>query len=888
MIDPGTLLGPFDIIAPLGAGGMGEVYRARDTRLNRTVALKVLPALKASREFRRRFDREARAIAGLNHPHICTLHDVRHEAGLDILVMEYCEGMTLAERLKRGALPVDQVVRYGTEIAAALDHAHRHGLTHRDLKPGNIMLTPAGAKLLDFGLAKLHERDATELAAPTGVTEAFDVTVAGTVVGTRQYMAPEQLEDKPVDERADTFAFGAVLYEMLTGRRAFEANSQIGLIAAILSSEPLPIATLQPLAPPALRRVIKHCLAKNPDDRWSRMHDVLLELNGITEDLSAAASEAVRKPRRLPAALMWLLAGLVTLLVGGLAWRAASRPAAESVSPSVSRFPVFAPETATLASLDGLIVSPDGRRFTFVASLADGKPLLWVRLRDALSAQPLSGTEGASHPFWSPDSRFVGFFADGKLKTIEVSGGPPETVCDAPFGRSGTWSERGVILFARSGRDPLFSVSAAGGVPAQATTLDSARGDWGHRTPHFLPGGQQFLYVVRSTQSQRQGVYVGTLGGGQGPRLLSGDSSAIFARPGYVLYVDGATLMARPFDLGRLQMAGEPFAVAHPVGYDVTTGRAFFSVSDDGVLTYRGGGDPNMQLTWFDRRGTRLATVGPPGQYWDLSLSPDDKRIAVTRMDTLLGARDIWVVDAVRGTASQLTFDPENDLAPAWSPDGARITFYSTRNRTKTLFQKPSTGAGPEETLVQSASEMFSTDWSRDGRYLVFSHIDPSTTTRSDLWLLTLGDRQIRPFLVTPFRETHARFSPDGRWLAYSSDESGRPEVYVRSVSSPDSKWAVSTEGGAYPTWRRDGLELFYLDPEGTLNAVDLTPGPAFHAAAPHALFQTGLGQVSTSGAGADYAFTSDGQRVLLKTALQSADASQVTVVLNWTQGAGK
>jgi serine/threonine protein kinase/Tol biopolymer transport system component len=886
MIAPGTLLGPFDIIAPLGAGGMGEVYRARDTRLNRTVALKVLPPLKASQEFRLRFDREARAIAGLNHPHICTLHDVRHEAGLDILVMEYCEGMTLAERLKRGPLQVDQVVRYGTEIAAALDHAHRHGLTHRDLKPGNIMLTPGGAKLLDFGLAKLHDGDAGERAVATGATEAFDVTLAGTVVGTRQYMAPEQLEDKPVDERVDIFAFGAVLYEMLTGRRAFESNSQIGLIAAILSSEPLPISTLQPLAPPALRRVIKHCLAKNPDDRWSRMHDVLLELGGISEDLSADAGETARKTRRWSAAFIWLLPAL--LLFSGLAWWAGSRSAPAAKAPPVSRFPVFAPESATWASLDGLIVSPDGRRFAFVASLADGKPLLWVRLRDALSAQPLSGTEGASHPFWSPDSQFVGFFADGKLKTIEVSGGPPQTVCDAPFGRTGTWSERGVILFARSARDPLFSVSAAGGVPVQATTLDAARGDWGHRAPHFLPGGQQFLYVVRSTQSQRQGVYVGTLGSGQGSRLLSGDSSAVFAQPGYVLYVDGATLMARAFDLQRLAMTGEPFAVAHPVGYDLTTGRAFFSVSDDGVLTYRGGGDPNMQLAWFDRRGTRLGTVGPPGQYWDLSLSPDDKRIAVTRMDTLLGSRDIWVVDALRGTASQLTFDPENDLAPVWSPDGARITFYSTRNRTKTLFQKPSTGAGPEETLVKSDSEMFSTDCSRDGRHLVFSHIDPSTTTRSDLWLLTLGDRQMRPFLATPFRETHARFSPDGRWIAYSSDESGRAEVYVRSVSSPESKWAVSTRGGAYPTWRRDGLELFYLDPDGNLNAVDVTPGPAFHAAAPHALFQTGIGQVSTSGAGADYAFTSDGQRVLLKTPFQSADTSQVTVVLNWTQGGGK
>jgi len=882
MLAQGTRLGPFDILAPLGAGGMGEVYRARDTRLNRTVALKVLPYLKASPEFRQRFDQEARAIAGLNHPHICTLHDVRFEAGLDILVMEFCEGITLAERLRQGPLTLDQVVRYAIEIAQALDHAHRHGLTHRDLKPGNIMLTPSGAKLLDFGLAKLSERVAPESSIATAVTEALDVT--GALVGTMPYMAPEQLEGKPVDARVDIFAFGAVLYEMLTGRRAFDSHTQLGVMAAILSSEPPPVATLQPSAPAAFARVIRNCLAKNPDDRWSTMHDVLFELRGISEDLTSVAEKGeVGKPAGRHATIARIVAAgfLLTAVAAWVLSRAVSQPSGRALI----RFPMFAPETAIWAPLDGLIVSPDGRRFAFVASLADGKPLLWVRLLDALSAQPLSGTEGASHPFWSPDSRFVGFFADGKLKTIEVSGGAPRVVCDAPFGQSGTWNDHGVIVFARSARDPLYSVPAAGGVSAPVTQLNTAQGEWGHRTPHFLPNGQHFLYVVRSTQPQRQGVYIGALGGFQGSRLLSTDSSAVFAAPGYLLYVEGATLKARPFDLRQLQVTGEPVALAHPVGYDVSTGRAFFSVSEEGVLTYRGLGDPNMQLTWFDRNGNKLGTMGPPGHYWDLSLSPDEKHIAVTRMDSVVGTRDVWVLDRLRGTASRLTFHPENDFLPTWSPDGTRIVFTSTRDQTNGLYQKPSTGAGAEELLIKSANEKFATDWSRDGQVILYSNIDRSKNSRSDLWQFSLHDRQSKSFLATPFRETHGRFSPDGRWIAYSSDESGRPEVYVQSFASPGNKWQVSSAGGAYPQWRRDGRELFYLDPNRNLLAVDVGPGTSFQASTPRVLFQTGIAQVSASGAGADYVFTADGQRVLLKTPLQSADNSPITVVLNWVAG---
>jgi len=880
MLDPGTRLGPFHILAPLGAGGMGEVYRARDTRLNRTVALKVLPSLKASPEFRQRFDREARAIAGLNHPHICTLHDVRYESGVDILVMEFCDGITLAERLRRGPLTVDQVVRYGIEIAEALDHAHRHGLTHRDLKPGNIMLTPSGAKLLDFGLAKLSEGEPVERPATTVATETLELTRTGTIVGTRPYMAPEQFEGKPVDARADIFAFGAVLYEMLAGKRAFESTSELGTIAAILSSDPVPVATLQPLAPAALIRVITYCLAKSPGARWSSMQDVLFTLRGISDDRAAVGGKGHSKRAARHKKLVWMLTAVVVILSAG-SWMLWRRASAAAGNPPI-RFPIFAPETATWTSSDGVIVSPDGRRFAFVASLADGKPILWVRLLDALSAQPLSGTEGASHPFWSPDSRFVGFFADGKLKAIEVSGGPPRVVCDAPFGRSGTWNKRGIIVFARSSRDPLYQVSAAGGVPLQVAALDPAKGDWGHRTPHFLPDGEHFLYVVRSTQQDRQGVYVGGLDGFQGARLLTGDSTAMFAVPGHVLYVESGTLMARPFDTTRFEFTGPAFALAHPVGYDVSTGRAFFSVSEGGVLTYRGVGDPNMQLAWFDRRGNKIGTLGAPGQYWDLSLSPDERFVAVTRMDPLVGTRDIWVIEGSRGTMSRLTFHADNDLLPTWSPDGSRLVYYAIRGETKHLFMRPPVGAGHEEAVITSPAEMLVTDWSADGKYLLYSRIDRSQKSRSDLWVVSLDDRQPGKFVETPFRDTQGRFSPDRQWIAYSSDEAGRPEVYVQSFKSPGVRSQVSTAGGGYPLWRRDGRELFYLDSEGQLMAINVEAGPAFQAGRPRALFQTGLGQLSMSGAGVDYAISADGQRMLLKTPVQGPDSSPVTVVLNW------
>jgi hypothetical protein len=498
----GSRLGPYEVLSLLGSGGMGEVYKARDTRLDRTIALKVLPELKASPDLRLRFTTEARAVASLNHPHICTLFDVGYEEGVDFLVEEYCDGATLADRLRKGPLTIDETLRYAIQMAEALEHAHGRGFVHRDLKPSNVALSSAGVKLLDFGLAQLARPEPAAQTVDTTTTSHEEDRVAGPIVGTRQYMAPEQLEGKAVDERADIFAFGAVVYEMLTGRKAFVADTPVSLIAAILTSDPPAISTLRPATPVALERLIRQCLAKNPHDRWWSMHDVLLQLRAVfdTRDVDRRVAPP---PSRGRAALPWIIAAGALLAAAAVVWIAAvRRPGA--ASSALIRFPMPVPDTAVWSPLDAMTVSPDGRRFAFVASAGEDKPLLWVRLIDALSPQPLAGTEGASHPFWSPDSRFVGFFAGGKLKTIEVSGGAPQVVCDAPFGRTGTWGREGTILFARSARDPLYVVPAAGGLPAPATALDDRLGEWTHRAPQFLPDGRHFLYLARSTQPQHQ------------------------------------------------------------------------------------------------------------------------------------------------------------------------------------------------------------------------------------------------------------------------------------------------------------------------------------------------------------------------------------------------
>ncbi len=872
---PGARLGPYEIAAAIGAGGMGEVYRARDTRLDRTVAIKVLPEhLARDPERRQRFEREARAVASLNHPHICALYDVGQQDGIDFLVMEYLEGENLAQRLERGPLPVEQVVRYGVQIADALDKAHRKDLTHRDLKPGNIMLTKSGAKLLDFGLARVGARVGAGGRGP-GVGEetlSRQLTHKGTIVGTFQYMAPEQLEGQEADARSDIFALGAVLYEMVAGRKAFTGKNQTSVIAAILSADPPPLSTLQPLTPPELERVVKLCLAKDPEERWQSAHEIMVQLQWLGP---SPQSPPRPSPRSRPARL---LAAVTTLAALAFAIAYFRRPAPEVRAVKLALLP------PAKASFRAIAVSPDGRLVAFVQS---DRRQLWIRSLDSASAQPLAGTEGADYPFWSPDSRYVGFFAQGKLKKIEASGGPPQTLGDAPIGRGGAWNRDGVILFPPLGEGPLYRVQAAGGEAKAVTSLDQSRQENSHRWPSFLPDGRHFVYCNRSAVRENNGIYLGALEGQDKRRLLGDDSNVVYAPPsphggpGHLLFARAGVPMAQPFDAEKLQLAGEAFPVADQVGYDVSRSWGAFSVSENGVLVYSPtSSSPSDQLTWFSRDGTRLGSVGSPGAHGQPWLSPDEKAVVVDQLDPQAGASDLWLIDLSRDISSRFTFDPKNEQSPAWSPDGSLIVFTSDRGGPYNLYQKLSTGAGQEEPLQKSASAQMPDDWSRDGRFLLYRALDPKT--RMDLWVLPLvGDRKPIPVLRTEFNEVSGRFSPDGKWIAYVSDESRKNEVYVQSFPLSGGKWRISTNGGRHPRWRRDGKEMFYLAADHNIMAVEIKAGATFQAGSPRALFETRIPDSLFAG----FAVTGDGQRFLAPTLLGETAPSPAVVVLNWTAG---
>ena len=779
---------------------MGEVYRARDTRLDRTVAIKVLPThLAASPARRQRFEREAKAISSLSHPHICVLHDVGRHDGIDFLVMEYLEGETLADRLKKGALPLEQVLRHGVEIADALDKAHRQGIVHRDLKPGNVMLTKSGAKLLDFGLAKLRAPDApvsaaSELSAlPTGDKP---LTAEGSLLGTFQYMAPEQLEGKEPDARADIFAFGAVLHEMATGERAFKGKSQASLIAAILAAEPMPISRLQPLTPPALDRVVATCLAKDPDERWQSAHDLVSELKWIRDGGSTPTAPAARGMKR--ERIAWTAAVLVAALAGLVVsrWRDATRE-----PPRVIQSALLPPPKTNFARgtfFDGPpVLSPDGRRIVFVLRSEDGRTRLWVRALEDAVAQPLVGTEGATYPFWSADSRSLGFFADTRLKRTESSGGPPQVLCDAPAGRGGAWNREGVIVFAGPAGTGLFRVSASGGAPVPATHLDAASHETSHRWPFFLPGGRHFVYTVLragGSQPEPDGIFLGTLGSNERRQLVVGRSNGAYAPPGYLLFVREGTLLAQPFDATRGEITGNAVPVADPVQTFPPVAIAAFSVSETGLLAYQPGtAGEASQAVWIDRAGRQSETGMAAGPVGSLRLSHDGRRVAF-QVEDRQGRGDIWIHDLARRVSSRFTFDPANDFDPVWSPDDTSIVFSSNRTGGGDLYRKATSGGGAEELLFASDYRKSATDWSRDGRIILFSEF--GSTTRQDIWSLSLPDRKAQVVLQTEFFESAATLSPDGRWIAYFSDESGRQEVYVRPFPGPGAKSRISREGG--------------------------------------------------------------------------------------------
>ncbi len=875
----GTTLSHYEILEKLGAGGMGEVYKARDTRLDRTVALKILPRhLTENTELRRRFEREARAIASLSHPHICVLYDVGRDEGVDFLVMEYLEGETLAERLARGRLPLDQVIRHAKEMAGALDKAHRHGVVHRDLKPGNVMLTKAGAKLLDFGLAKLRPAaQAGEKGLSAEVTPHQPLTRTGGIIGTLPYMAPEQLEGKEADARADLFAWGAVVYEMATGRKAFEGKSPASLIAAILEHDPLPMSIPEREAPRALERVLRACLKKDPDERWQTARDLSLELEWLAEEVSGAPVAIRRRSKRLA----WIFAAVMLLgIVASLAFLDTSDRRSEFVSQV--RFSVSPPEGVTFTSTDTggvtpqIAVSPDGQYLAFVASAPGGRPVLWLRRLGSLEAQPLQGTEDASFPFWSPDSRFMGFFVPGKLKKVDASGGLPQPIADVPMGRGGTWSRDGVILFSANINDGLYRVQDSGGPITAVTTLDAE--EESHRWPQFLPDGRHFIYFIGPAPDQ--GVYLGSLDSPKKTRILGGNVRGARAVPDHLLSVHDGSLMVHPFNASDLRTTGEPRLLAEGVASGSPTGWAALSASDTGVLAYASGITSNRELVWFGRDGRSLGAVGERGEYSNPSLSPDGNVLAVQRVFGQKRTPDIWLLDLLRGVSTRFTFDTAPDRGAVWSPDGGSIAYASSRTGPWDLYRKASSGAGGDELLRRTAEDEFPTDWSPDGRFIVYHTANAKTGW--DLWISPLsGDDKPIAFLRSEFNEVQGAVSPDGRWMAYTSDESGSYEVYVRPFPASGGKWRVSTRGGSDPKWSPDGRELYYISLDKTLMAVPISMGAGFESGVPKALFEAKVPAITPAFPRA-YVVAEGGQRFLLNTIVERATSSPITVILNW------
>ncbi len=880
-LSPGARLGPYEILSPLGAGGMGEVYRATDSRLNRTVAIKILSDESAADADRReRFEREAKAISALDHPNICPLYDVGEHEGTYFLVMPCLEGQTLADRLAKGALQPDHAIGYAIEIATALDAAHRHGIIHRDLKPGNIMLTKTGVKLLDFGLAKLKKASGpltySGIANLAGNTTQATGTGIGTLLGTMPYMAPEQVEGRDVDARSDIFSLGAVIYEMLTGQRAFKGDSPASVIGAILKDEPVPIATLQPLTPALLGHVVSVCLAKDPDERWQSASDIARELKWVAHaDTHSAAPTTARASTRG----FWTGAAAAAISVVALA--AAAWPALRGTpAPSeVIRFRLEPPPGAmfvrTQASVPIPIVSisPDGRQIAFIAAEAGRQGSVWIRTIDDVMVRPLPGTENAQDMFWSPDNQWIGFFADGRLKRADVASGTVQDLCEASFNpRGGTWNADGTILFGDAG-SAIRRVSATGGEVRAITTV--SEGSSSHRWPSFLPDGRHFLYFVRGGEGS--GIYAGSLDGGPPKKVLDGAFHAVYA-DGYLLTVSNGALLSYPFDAFRLEVTGEPMGIAGRVAGQAgaSTNQSAIWVSSTGVLVYASGFRDSGELTWFDRAGNVLGSPVQSGNILHFRLSPNERQLATTLVDPATNTSDIWMTDLQRGSTTRITLDPANDLGALWSRDGSRLMFRSDRKGDIYLFER-STATGQDQ-LVARNNFSSPTDWSADGRFLLFH--TPLAGSSQDVMLLKMDDKSVTPYLRTRFQEYDARLSPNGRWAAYVSEESGRPEIHLQPFPVPGEKVVISTNGGSTPRWRNDGKELFYLASDDKVMSVPVDTTGVFRAGAPKALFQA-----RTHGQSSPFIVkmeaSGDGQRFLVNRA-SAVDTTPITVLVNW------
>ncbi len=861
---------------------MGEVWKARDTRLERTVAVKVLSShTSASPEARQRFEREAKTISQLSHPHICALYDVGSHEGTEYLVMELLEGETLAARLTKGGLPLEQTLRFGQEIADALDKAHRQGIVHRDLKPGNVMLTKSGVKLLDFGLAKVMG-PASPPGSLTSLPTQQGLTQEGTILGTFQYMAPEQLEGKETDARTDIFAFGAVLYEMATGKKAFSGASQASLISAIMQSDPPPISGVQPMSPPALDRVVKTCLAKDPEDRWQSAADIKRELRWIAEgsqSQSGAAVPAVAR-RKSRERLAWGVAAVATVL-GALSALLSRRPQAPE---ELTRFTIAPP--ATQHFLATIQLSPDSRRILFLLQDEGGRPSFGLRSLDSLEMRLLPGTEGARGCFWSADGRDIAFFSEGHLKRMSADGGPAQTICESESGFAGAWSRQGTILFTKEFGTPIVAVPATGGTPQPVTTLDTARGDVAHFYPAFLPDGRHFLFVARNIDPEKTSVMLASLDSKDTRRLFPSASAVIFAEPGYVLFARDNALFAWKFDTSSLKLVGDPAPALEQVRYG----------TEDNLLCVSAAGNRLVYLPWFgrrrlvwvDRKGRELGALGEIGGYEDVRISPDGRKVAAAMRDPSHGQNlDVWVLDATRGTGSRITSERTDEFGPAWFPDGERLAYVSDHVGFYDLYERPASG-GAEKVLIRSKQDKVLPTVSPDGRSLLYSLSESVNFTRI-LSPVSGGGAPLSLSGDSRFSEEHPEISPDGRWTAFDSSESGQREVYVQQLTGGP-KRQVSIGGGQMPVWNRDASELFYAARDGMLMSVGIRLAAGrLETGEPQPLFPLQLGvsgeiQFSRH----PYDVSPDGQRFLVIRRTPDSGADGAVVVTNWTALLGK
>ncbi len=879
-LNPGRHLGPYEILGSAGAGGMGEVYKARDTRLDREVAIKVLHAKVAnSADIKERFEREAKVIAGLNHPNICTLFDIGSEDGVDYLVMEYIEGETLSERLEKGPLPKEELLSVAIQIADALDKAHKQGLVHRDLKPGNVMLTKEGSKLLDFGLAKFQPQAGFLDALSSAETRTTPLTTQGAIIGTLQYMSPEQLEGEEADARSDIFAFGATLYQMATGQNAFEGKSRASLIASVLKEQPRAISEITSLVPIALEKVIRQCLSKDPDQRWQSAGDLKRSLSLISEggSISAVASN----PKGIDSKyLPWFLAVnlAVVAIVFTTLWRSKSVEPAQEI-----RSQILEPTEVEFVNWGGgdAVLSPNGLSLAFLASAtaaSEAQSMIWVRALNSLEAQPLKGTEEAMFPFWSPDSKSIGFFSGGKLRKILATGGPALTLCDAPNGRGGSWNSDDIILFSPKSSGPIYRIGAGGGESQVALALDTAFKDYTHRWVRFLPDGDHFLYFARTdgeAGSEQDAICVASLSGGERKRLINARSNAEFCDE-HILFVRDGVLMAQPFDVSSTENSGDVFSVAENVTYAPDWSRGVFSAIEGGKILYRAGLlTRETQLRILDENGKTLDTIGEASQSRYPRISPDGRKVVFNLTEAGAPNADIWMYHLEHGTRTRLTFEETSENSPVWSPTGDRIAYTSIKGVFRIFLRD--IGGSEEATLLLSDSTVIGpSDWSKDGKYLLYERISP--ITGSDVYVKNVDDdSEPVALLNSEDWESEPALSPDGRWLAYTGN-SNSPEIFVTNFPSPDGKWQISLNGGGKPRWSAAGDKLFYVDSRDNIISVEVNgSGKSFRVGKATQLFR-----LRAERTGSSYDVFNDGKRFLVNARLDDNYIPSIVLIQNW------